>query len=229
MYYYGFDWTYVVIVLPVMILALVAQVKVKSTFKKYSQIASDGGMTGADAARMVLDSHGVTGVQIVPVAGELTDHFDPKDNVIRLSEPVYNARTAAAVGVAAHEAGHAAQYAENYVPMQIRSAVIPATKVGSTLSLPLIILGMIFSISALSFIGVILFGFTVLFQLVTLPVEFNASRRAVAALGSSGRVSQEGVKSAKKVLTAAALTYVAALATALANMVRLMILIRRRD
>lgn len=229
MYYYGFDWTYVVIVLPVMILALVAQVKVKSTFKKYSQIASDGGMTGADAARMVLDSYGVTGVQIVPVAGELTDHFDPKDNVIRLSEPVYNARTAAAVGVAAHEAGHAAQYAENYVPMQIRSAVIPATKVGSTLSLPLIILGMIFSISAISFIGVILFGFTVLFQLVTLPVEFNASRRAVAALGSSGRVSQEGVKSAKKVLTAAALTYVAALATALANMVRLMILIRRRD
>ena len=229
MYYYGFDWTYVVIVLPVMVLALVAQVKVKSTFKKYSQIASDGGMTGADAARMVLDSHGVTGVQIVPVAGELTDHFDPKDNVIRLSEPVYNARTAAAVGVAAHEAGHAAQYAENYVPMQIRSAVIPATKVGSTLSLPLIILGMIFSISAISFIGVILFGFTVLFQLVTLPVEFNASRRAVAALGSSGRVSQEGVKSAKKVLTAAALTYVAALATALANMVRLMILIRRRD
>lgn len=229
MYFYGFDWTYVVIVLPVMILALVAQVKVKSTFKKYSQIASDGGMTGADAARMVLDSYGVTGVQIVPVAGELTDHFDPKDNVIRLSEPVYNARTAAAVGVAAHEAGHAAQYAENYVPMQIRSAVIPATKVGSTLSLPLIILGMIFSISALSFIGVILFGFTVLFQLVTLPVEFNASRRAVAALGSSGRVSQEGVKSAKKVLTAAALTYVAALATALANMVRLMILIRRRD
>ncbi|MBR3991436.1 MAG: zinc metallopeptidase [Clostridia bacterium] len=229
MMYYYFDWTYVVIVLPVVILALVAQVKVKSTFKKYSQIASDGGMTGADAARMVLDSHGVTGVQIVPVAGELTDHFDPKDNVIRLSEPVYNARTAAAVGVAAHEAGHAAQYAENYVPMQIRSAVIPATKVGSTLSLPLIILGMIFSISALSFIGVILFGFTVLFQLVTLPVEFNASRRAVAALGSSGRVSQEGVKSAKKVLTAAALTYVAALATALANMVRLMILIRRRD
>ena len=228
MYYY-FDWTYVVIVLPVVILALVAQVKVKSTFKKYSQIASDGGMTGADAARMVLDSYGVTGVQIVPVAGELTDHFDPKDNVIRLSEPVYNARTASAVGVAAHEAGHAAQYAENYVPMQIRSAVIPATKVGSTLSLPLIILGMIFSISALSFIGVILFGFTVLFQLVTLPVEFNASRRAVAALGSSGRVSQEGVKSAKKVLTAAALTYVAALATALANMVRLMILIRRRD
>ncbi|MBR6290079.1 MAG: zinc metallopeptidase [Clostridia bacterium] len=229
MMYYYFDWTYVVIVLPVVILALVAQVKVKSTFKKYSQIASDGGMTGADAARMVLDSYGVTGVQIVPVAGELTDHFDPKDNVIRLSEPVYNARTAAAVGVAAHEAGHAAQYAENYVPMQIRSAVIPATKVGSTLSLPLIILGMIFSISALSFIGVILFGFTVLFQLVTLPVEFNASRRAVAALGSSGRVSQEGVKSAKKVLTAAALTYVAALATALANMVRLMILIRRRD
>ena len=186
-------------------------------------------MTGADAARMVLDSYGVTGVQIVPVAGELTDHFDPKDNVIRLSEPVYNARTAAAVGVAAHEAGHAAQYAENYVPMQIRSAVIPATKVGSTLSLPLIILGMIFSIKVLSFAGVILFGFTVLFQLVTLPVEFNASRRAVAALESSGRVSQEGVKSAKKVLTAAALTYVAALATALANMVRLMILIRRRD
>ncbi len=229
MYYYGFDWTYVVIVLPVMVLALIAQVKVKSTFKKYSQIPSDGGMTGADAARMVLDRHGVTGVQIVPVGGELTDHFDPKDNVIRLSEPVFNARSAAAVGVAAHEAGHAVQYAENYVPMQLRSAVIPVTKIGSNLSLPLIIIGLIFSIKALSFIGVILFGFTVLFQLVTLPVEFNASRRAVVSLESSGRVSAEGVKSAKKVLTAAAMTYVAALATALANMLRLLILIRRRD
>ena len=229
MYYYGFDWTFVVIVLPVMILALIAQAKVKSTFRKYSQVASDGGMTGADAARMVLDKNGVTGVQIVPVAGELTDHFDPKENVIRLSEPVYNARTAAAVGVAAHEAGHAAQYAENYAPMQISSAVIPVTRIGSTLSLPLIILGMIFSIKVLSFAGVILFGFTVLFQLVTLPVEFNASRRAVAALESSGRVSGEGVKSAKKVLTAAAMTYVAALASALANMLRLLILIRRRD
>ena len=229
MYYYGFDWTYVVIVLPVMVLALIAQVKVKSTFKKYSQIPSDGGMTGADAAKMVLDRHGVTGVQIVPVGGELTDHFDPKDNVIRLSEPVFNARSAAAVGVAAHEAGHAVQYAENYVPMQLRSAVIPVTKIGSTLSFPLIILGLIFSIKALSFIGVILFGFTVLFQLITLPVEFNARRRAVVALESSGRVSEEGVKSAKKVLTAAAMTYVAALATALANMLRLLILIRRRD
>ena len=229
MYYYGFDWTYVVIVLPVMVLALIAQVKVKSTFKKYSQIPSDGGMTGADAAKMVLDKHGVTGVQIVPVGGELTDHFDPKDNVIRLSEPVFSARSAAAVGVAAHEAGHAVQHAENYVPMQLRSAVIPVTKIGSTLSFPLIILGLIFSIKALSFIGVILFGFTVLFQLITLPVEFNASRRAVVALESSGRVSEEGVKSAKKVLTAAAMTYVAALATALANMLRLLILIRRRD
>ena len=229
MFYYGFDWTYVVLVLPAVVLALIAQAKVSSTFKKYAQVPSDGGMTGADAARMVLDSHGVTGVQIVPVSGELTDHFDPKDNVIRLSESVFSARTASAVGVAAHEAGHAVQYAENYVPMQLRAAVIPMTKVGSYASMPLIILGLIFSIRALSLIGVILFGFTVLFQLVTLPVEFNASRRAVATLESSGRVTEDGVKSAKKVLTAAAMTYVAALAVAVANLLRLLILIRRND
>ena len=224
-----FDYTYVLFMIPCIIISLICQVRVKSAFSKYSKIPNTRGMTGAQAAEYVLRHNNVTGVRIEHVSGELTDHYDPRSNVIRLSDSVYNSATVAAVGVAAHEAGHAAQYAENYVPMQIRSAVIPATKVGSTLSLPLIILGMIFSIKVLSFAGVILFGFTVLFQLVTLPVEFNASRRAVAALESSGRVSQEGVKSAKKVLTAAALTYVAALATALANMVRLMILIRRRD
>ena len=227
-YFYGFDWTYLVFVIPAIILSLWAQIKVSSTFKKYSSVPSDGGMTGADAARMVLEQNGVTNVQIVPVNGSLTDHYDPKDNVIRLSEPVYAAKTASAVGVAAHEAGHAVQYARGYSPIKLRAAIIPISKVGSSLALPLVIIGLLLSWHPLAYAGVILFGAAVLFQLVTLPVEFNASRRAVECLSSSGRISEDGVKASKKVLTAAAMTYVAALFVALGNMIRLILIVGRR-
>ena len=228
LYFYGFDWTYLVFVVPAIILSLWAQIKVSSTFKKYSSVPSDGGMTGADAARMVLEQNGVTNVQIVPVKGSLTDHYDPRENVIRLSEPVYAAKTAAAVGVAAHEAGHAVQYARGYSPMKVRAAIIPISKVGSTLALPLVIIGLIFSWNFLAYAGVILFGAAVLFQLVTLPVEFNASRRAVECLSASGRISEDGLRGTKKVLTAAAMTYVAALFVALGNMIRLILIVGRK-
>lgn len=227
-YFYGFDWTYLVFVIPAIVLSLWAQIKVSSTFKKYSSVPSDGGLTGADAARMVLEQNGVTDVRIVPVNGSLTDHYDPKDNVIRLSEPVYAAKTASAVGVAAHEAGHAVQYARGYSPIKLRAAIIPISKVGSSLALPLVIIGLLFSWHPLAYAGVILFGAAVLFQLVTLPVEFNASRRAVECLSSSGRISEDGIKASKKVLTAAAMTYVAALFVALGNMIRLILIVGRR-
>ena len=228
MFLYGFDVSYLIMVLPAVLLALWAQIKVKSAFRKYSSVPSDGGMTGADAAKMVLQQNGVTGVNVIPISGDLTDNFDPRDNVIRLSEAVYGAKTAAAVGVAAHEAGHAVQYANGYAPMKFRSAIIPATKVGSTLALPLILLGIIFSWQPIAYAGVILFGLSVLFQLVTLPVEFNASRRAVESLESSGRMTSEGIKASKKVLSAAALTYVAALLVALGNMLRLIFIVSGR-
>ena len=228
MFFYGFDVSYLIFVLPAVILALWAQIKVKSTFKKYSSVPSDGGMTGADAAKMVLMQNGVTNVNVVPISGSLTDNFDPRDNVIRLSDSVYGARTAAAVGVAAHEAGHAVQYANGYAPMKFRAAIIPATRIGSTLAFPLVLLGIIFSWQPIAYAGVILFGLSVLFQLVTLPVEFNASRRAVESLESSGRMTSEGIKASKKVLSAAALTYVAALLVALGNMLRLIFIVSGR-
>ncbi len=227
-YYYGIDWSYIVYVLPALLLALWAQYNVKSTFSKYSRIPSERGMTGADAARLVLEQYSISGhVGIARISGELTDHYDPRTNVISLSDSVYEARTAAAVGVAAHEAGHAAQYAENYFPIKIRSAIIPITNIGSNLAIPLVILGVIFSFAPLAYLGVIFFAVSVVFQLVTLPVEFNASRRAVDALAQSGIISTEGMTAAKKVLTAAALTYVAALAVAIGNLLRLISLANR--
>jgi len=226
-FYYGIDMTYVVYVLPALLLALWAQYNVKSTFAKYSKIPSDRGMTGRDAARLILDAHGLYHVQIARIEGDLTDHFDPRENIIRLSDATYNSATAAAVGVAAHEAGHAVQYAVGYFPMKIRSAIIPVTNIGSNLALPLVLLGIVFSAPSIAFVGVLLFSFSVVFQLVTLPVEFNASSRAVDAIRDSGRVSEDGVAAAKKVLTAAALTYVAALAVALGNLLRLLAIANR--
>lgn len=226
--YYGIDWSYIVYVLPALIFAMWAQYNVKSTFSKYSKVPSDRGMTGYQAARLILDANGLTNVRIEAVAGDLTDHYDPKANVIRLSQTVYGVQTAAAVGVAAHEAGHAVQYATNYMPIRIRSAIIPMTNIGSTLSWPLVVLGIILSWRPIAMLGVILFSLSVVFQLVTLPVEFNASRRALAALNDSG-MTDENVDAAKKVLTAAALTYVAALATAIANLLRLISIVNRND
>ncbi len=227
-YFYGFDYTYLIFCLPPLLLVLWAQYKVKSTFAQYSKVASDRGMTGRDAARLILDANGLYDVPVSRISGELTDHFDPRENVIRLSDTVCDVRSAAAVGVAAHEAGHAVQYAVGYGPMKLRSALVPVTNIGSRLSMPLVLLGILLSFETLAYVGVILFSATALFQLVTLPVEFDASRRALAALEGAG-MSAEGVKSAKKVLSAAALTYVAALLTAVGNLLRLLVLVRRND
>ena len=224
-YFYGFDWSYIVYVLPALILAMWAQHNVKSTFAKYSRVPS--AMTGADAARLVLQGYGIGNVGIGKVSGQLTDHYDPRSNSISLSETVYDVRTAAAVGVAAHEAGHAAQYAENYGPIKLRAAIIPITNIGSNLAMPLVLLGLVLSFEALAYLGVICFGVSVVFQLITLPVEFDASRRAVRALADSGTMSDEGLSAAKQVLTAAALTYVAALAVAIGNLLRLVTLVNR--
>ena len=217
--------SYLVFVLPALLFALWAQFRVKSAFAKYAKVASERGMTGADAARKVLQHGGVTSVPVERVTGELTDHYDAKANVIRLSDKVYDARTASAVGVAAHEAGHAVQYAESYAPVRLRSAIIPATNIGSRLAGPLFILGIVFAFRPLCLIGVVLFGLAVLFQLITLPVEIDASRRALRALSENG-ISEEGVKAAKSVLTAAALTYVAGLAVALGNFLRILTVAR---
>ena len=237
-YYYGFDWTYLVLVLPCMILALIASANVNSTFKRYSTQLSSRRITGADAARRVLSANGVTGVRIERVAGSLTDHYDPKTNVIRLSDGVYASTSTAAIGVACHEAGHAVQYARNYAPIKLRAAIIPITNFGSKLAMPLILLGIL--LSALGgvaeffiYLGIAAFGLSFVFQLVTLPVEFNASRRAIRAIDQGDLLTADELQGAKKTLRAAAMTYVAATATALAQLLRLIVLFggrsRRRD
>lgn len=232
--YYSPDsmWTYLILVLPAVLIALWASANVNSTFKKYSQIPSTSGFTGADAARRILDANGLTHVRIEHVNGKLTDHYDPKAEVIRLSGSVYDNRSAAAIGVAAHEAGHAVQHAEGYFPLVVRNAIIPVCNIGSNLAMPLIIIGLVLDMFGLCTIGILAFSLSTVFQLITLPVEFNASNRALAALSSSGRFTEEDLGNAKKTLRAAALTYVAALAVSLANLLRLIILVngrRRRD
>lgn len=227
------DYWYIILVLPAAILAGWAQYRVSATFQRYSQVPTRSGMTGYDSARMVLDRHGLYDVKIEMVRGHLTDHFDPRTNVIRLSEGVYLGRNAAAVGVAAHEAGHAVQYATGYAPMKLRAAIIPVTNIGSNLALPLILLGLLFVYPPLAWAGVIAFSLSTVFQLVTLPVEFNASRRAMETLGDSGSFSEEERTASRRVLTAAAMTYLAALAVSLANLLRLVLIVggsgRRRD
>ncbi|MBR5445767.1 MAG: zinc metallopeptidase [Clostridia bacterium] len=227
-YFYGFDISYLIFCLPPLLLALWAQQKVSSTFSHYSRVASEKGLTGRAAARLILDANGLYNVPVSRIAGELTDHFDPRENVIRLSDPVYDVPTAAAVGVAAHEAGHAVQHAVGYVPMKLRASLVPVTNIGSRLSIPLVLLGILLSFETLAWAGVVLFAATAVFQLVTLPVELDASRRALAALENAG-MSAEGLDGAKKVLSAAALTYLAALLTAVGNLLRLLVLVRRND
>ncbi len=234
-YYYGFDWTYLVLVLPCLILAMWASSNVNSTFKKYSQQLSRRHLTGAQAAQRVLSHNGVSGVRIERVSGNLTDHYDPSTNVIRLSDSVYASTSTAAIGVACHEAGHAVQYAQGYAPIKLRAAIIPITNIGSKLAMPLILLGILFSSFGQTFItlGILAFSLSVIFQFVTLPVEFNASHRAMQAIESAGILTEEEQRGAKKTLKAAALTYVAATATALAQLLRLIVLYgnrgRRRD
>ncbi len=229
-YYYGFDWTYLVLVLPCVILAMWAQHRVNTTFQKYESVYSRRRITGAQAASMVLRQNGVSGVRIEETSGRLTDHYDPRGNVIRLSSSVYHSTSVASIGVACHEAGHAVQYAKGYAPIQIRAAIIPLTNLGSALSMPLLILGLIFNFQNLALIGIALFGLSTLFQLVTLPVEIDASRRALASIQQGGLLYDDEYPMARKTLTAAALTYVAALAVSLAQLLRLVILFGgRRD
>lgn len=237
-YYYGFgfDPTFLTLVLPCLLLSLWASSNVNSTFRKYSQQMSVRRITGAEAAQRVLRNNGVQGVRIERVSGKLTDHYDPRTNVIRLSQDVYDNTSTAAIGVACHEAGHAVQYAVGYAPIKLRAAIIPVTNFGSRLAMPLILLGLLFSAfgqmaESLIYLGIACFGLSLVFQLVTLPVEFNASRRALQAIEDGGILTAEEQQGAKKTLTAAALTYVAATAVSLAQLLRLIAIFggRRRD
>ena len=232
-YYYGFDWTYLVLVLPCVLLSLWASSNVNSTFKKYAKQLSSRRITGADAAQRVLSANGVRGVRIERVSGNLTDHYDPRANVIRLSDSVYDSTSTAAIGVACHEAGHAVQYADNYAPIKLRASIIPITNIGSKLAMPLILLGLVLSFMEnfsyfFVYLGIACFGLSLVFQLLTLPVEFNASRRAMQAIEESNLLTVEEQKGARKTLTAAALTYLAATATALAQLLRLILIFGNR-
>lgn len=215
-----------------LIISMWAQIKVNSTYKKYSKVYSRAGMTAEVAVRKILDSNGLFNVGITRVPGELTDHYDPRSNTIALSDSVYGSTSVAAIGVAAHEAGHAIQHAVGYGPIKLRTALVPVTNFGSRLAMPLFIIGLLLANQPLAYAGIILFSLTVVFQLVTLPTEFNASRRAVKALGGYGYMNDEELKGTKKVLSAAAMTYLAALFVALASLLRLIIIAgggRRRD
>ena len=222
---------YCILLIPILLLSVWAQAQVSGNFKRYSGVANRRHLTGAQAAEAVLRAHGVYDVAIRPCSGSLTDHYDPRDNSISLSENVYNSASIAAVGVAAHEAGHAVQYATDYAPIRIRAAIIPATRIGSNLSWPLLIAGLIFNWSVLVWAGILLFGLVTVFQLVTLPVEFNASRRALAAIESRNLLTDDELRGARSVLRAAAMTYVAALLVSFAQLLRLILLYgnRRRD
>ena len=233
-----FDWTYVVLVLPAVLLSLIASAQVNSTFRKYSHQLSRRGLTGAQAAEQVLRANGIYDVRIERISGNLTDHFDPRDSVIRLSDGVYSSTSTAAIGVACHEAGHAVQYHVDYAPIKLRAAIIPVTNIGSKLAMPLILLGLLLSAFGyyfyeLVYVGIVCFGLSVLCQLVTLPVEFNASHRALAAISQGQLLDADELAGARKTLTAAAMTYVAALAVSLMQLLRLLVLFggndRRRD
>ena len=224
--YYGyyFDPTYILIIIAA-IISLIAQWRVNSAFSKYSRVASMSGMTGAQAARTILQSNGINDVSVQRISGKLTDHYNPSTKVLNLSESVYGSTSVAAIGVAAHECGHAIQHARGYFPLSLRTALVPVANIGSQLSWVFIIVGAILSFNqTLITIGIIMFSAAVLFQLVTLPVEFNASARALEQLESNGILYRDEVSQTRKVLSAAALTYVAAAATAILQLLRLIIL-----
>ena len=228
---WGFDGTYVLIILAFLISALVSA-KMNATFSKYSRVRSYCGMTGAQAAQRILSSAGIYDVRIEHVSGKLTDHYDPSNKVLRLSDAVYGNTSIAAIGVAAHECGHAVQHAKNYVPLSVRSAIVPVANFGSQLSWPLFLAGLIFSFRPLLMIGILLFCAALLFQIVTLPVEFNASARALRMLDETGIMGRQEIRGTKKVLRAAAMTYVAAVIGSLLQLLRLLILsgaFRKRD
>ena len=232
--FFYFDYYYLLLVVPALIIAMVAQIKVQSTYKKYAQVASRSGITASEMTRRMLDTSGLTHVDVVHIGGNLTDNFNPKKQTISLSDPVYGSSSVAALGVAAHEAGHALQHAEGYFPLVLRSAIVPITQFGSAITPWLIILGLIFSFPVLIDVGIVFFGlavfyaFAVLFQIVTLPVEFNASRRALASLESSGVLAADELGMTKRVLSAAAMTYVAGLLVSLMSFLRILLLFGNR-
>ncbi len=225
------DYTIFVLLLPAILISLWAQLQVKTTYAKYAKVGNARGLTAAQVARMILDENGLQQVPVGQVAGHLSDHFNPRTNVVNLSNSVYASTSVAAIGVAAHECGHAIQYAKHYFPMKVRSAIIPVCNIGSYLTTPLLIFGLIFSLPSLIWAGIILFSTAVLFQLITLPVEFNASRRAMAIISDHNILMAEEQKGARRTLTAAAMTYVAALLVSLMQLLRLILLFggRRRN
>lgn len=223
-----FDEYYLILVLPMLLLSIFAQIRVKTAYSSYSKKLNKRGVTGAAAAAAVLDYYKIDNVRIEKVAGSLSDHFDPRTNVIRLSEGVYDRCTVAAVGIACHEAGHAAQHFESYFPIRFRNAILPVCNIGSTLGVPLAIIGYFINSEPLISVGLLLYALVAVFQLVTLPVEFNASKRAIAVIDETGLLEKDENKGAKSVLRAAAMTYVAALAVSLANLLRLILLTSRR-
>ena len=231
-----FDWTYIVLLTPALIFSMWASSRVNSSFNKYSRQYSRRGISAAQAARAVLNANGLSNVGIEHISGNLTDHYDPNAKIIRLSDGVYNSTSSAAIGIACHEVGHAIQHAQGYGPLKLRSAIVPITNIGAKLSTPLIVLGLIlsslsYSFINLSYLGIICFAMCAFFQLVTLPVEFNASRRAMASIEQQGLLYEDEMEGTRKVLGAAALTYVAALAVSLMQLLRFVLLVagRRRD
>ncbi len=226
--YYG-DYYFLILVIPAMILASIAQVMVKTTFSSKSKVLSSRGITGAQAASRVLSYYGISNVQIERVSGNLTDHYDPKTNIIRLSDGVYNSTSIAAIGVACHEAGHAAQHAEGYLPIKIRNSIVPLCNIGSTIGIPLAVIGYFLSFEPLVTIGLMLYALIAVFQFATLPVEFNASHRAMRVIDETGLLDDSEQSGARKVLTAAAMTYVASLIVALANLLRFVLRFSNRN
>lgn len=230
-YYYGIDPTYILVLIGAVI-CMIASARVKSTYNKYSKYRSASGMTGAEAAQRILNTAGIYDVTIQHVSGNLTDHYNPANKTLNLSDSVYGSTSVAAVGVAAHECGHAIQHQKNYVPLTLRATIVPVVNLGSTLAWPLILIGLLFSRNTGALfidLGIICFSFAVIFQLVTLPVEFNASRRALRILGEQGILSESELPYTRKVLQAAALTYVASAASAILQLLRLILLFGGRD
>ena len=230
-YFYGIDMFYIILVMPALLFAMYAQTKVNSTFNKYRTVGNRRGFTGADVARKILDMNGLRNVTVERVAGNLTDHYDPRTNVVRLSDATYSSTSVAAIGVAAHEVGHAIQHAEGYAPIKVRNTIVPVVQIASYAAWPLAIIGLIMSFEKLAIAGIVMFAAVVFFQLITLPVEFNASSRALRTLGNYQILDSEELGASKKVLSAAAMTYVASAAVAVANLLRLILIVggRNRD
>ena len=225
---FWYDYYYIILVVPALIISLIAQINVKKTYATMAKIPNNKRLTGAQAAARVLEYYGITNVRIEPVGGKLSDHYDPRSNVIRLSQEVFSGTSIASIGIACHEAGHAAQHAQNYVPIKVRNFILPVANIGSTVGFYLAILGYFLGYGILTDIGIVLFASVAVFQLVTLPIEFNASRRAIAVIEETEMLFTEEVPKAKKVLVAAAMTYVAALLVSIMSLLRLILRTRGR-